>query len=308
MDNEMKRRVFLTAIVGTLIGVPVGVRLLTGKRDGAPSHTFSKELKKYQKLAEVTVAETTGASPFTLPLAPPVGGECQYLLLSTTFLPNDLSQAVGHDPDAFFVREGVLFFDKTQPGQVVITGGDTVSGVYSPTGTEEKEKKSVTLFVKDGGLKPARVQGQASDPNSDRQMLHLLALECPKAVVAKGLSIGSKWKNPIGRVKPFTGLPTDYEVAGFAEIAGQKTVKIAFSGKIGNILQLPGVNEAKPEKGAVSSLQYDGNAWFDLDSGLLVRQETQLESQNTGIKGYGGPNGSGDLTIKSNLVVQLFFA
>lgn len=301
MNNEIKRRVFLTSVVGVLVGVPIGVRLFSGKKHDGDGYHFATTLKKFRSMSETTLSSCEGPSTFKMPLTPPVGDEWRYVFFSPAFLPDELSQAVNGDPDTFYAREGALFFDQTNRGQVVITGGDIYSGVVSPHGTEEKDKKTVSILLKDGMLRPAKSQN-AEFTNSDIQLVNLLALSDSKD---REFSVGTRWKGKIGRLKPFSGMPTDYEIVGFAKVGNRKTVNVAFSGKIANLLPLPGVNEAKPEKGAVSSLQYRGNAYFDLESGLLVRQEADLESSNSGIKGYKAKDGSNSVNLKSKFIVQL---
>lgn len=304
MNNEVKRRVFLASIVGTLVGVPIGVRLLTGGKRNGSEHHFAKMLKKFRALSETTVSAIDGPASFKLPLAPPVGEEWKYVFFSPAFLPNELSQAVGGDPDTFYAREGVLYFDRVSGGQVVITGGDTFSGVVSPSGVEEKDKKAVSLLLKDGTLRAAKSQ-DAEFKNSDIQLQNLLPLYGAKD---KDLTPRTRWKGNIGRLKPFAGMPTDYEIVGFAEVSGRKTVNVSFSGKIGGTTSLSGLNEAKPEKNETSSFSYRGNAWFDPETGLLVRQEVDLESTSSGITSYKNRDGDAIMTVKSKLLIQLYDA
>lgn len=303
MNNDIKRRLFLTGIVGTLVGMPIAARLLTGGKRDSVEFQFAKLLKKFRALAETPVSAWSGPPSFQMPLAPPIGGERNYVFFSPAFLPDELSHTLGNEPDTFFAREGVLFFDQTSRGQVVITGGDTFSGVISPYGVEERERQSVSLLLKENELRPAKSQN-AEYKNSDIQIPNLLTLKFPKD--GQDLRVGTGWKGSTGRVKPFGGVPTDYEIAGFAEIAGRHTVNVAFSGGIDNLFKLPGVNAAKPDKGAVSALRYRGNGYFDLETGLLVRQESDLESLNSGLREFKARDGSNVMTVKSKFIVQLY--
>lgn len=303
MDNEMKRRVFLSTIIGALIGVPVTIRLLGGKRGSQEEYHFTKNLKKYRRLTDILVTPSSGPNSFSLSLNPPVGTEWKYTVYSPSFLPVELSTAVNNDPDMFFAREGILYVDRTGQEKVVLTGGDTLAGAIAPTGNEEKTKRVVSLLVKDGGLVPAKIQGQPSPADVDRQFVHLLTPNLPPS--RSEWSVGMKWKSDLGRIKPFTGVKTEYEITGFAEIADRKCVDLRFVGQIPNMLLLPGVNDRKPEPGAVSSLQYQGHAWFDLETGCLVRQEVHMESVNSGIVGYKGKDGSDTIEIKTDIITQI---
>jgi hypothetical protein len=302
MDNEIKRRVFLAGTVGTLVGTPVAIRLLRNQTGATESHHFEKELQKYRSLVDVPVTPMEGASTFSLPLSPPIGDEWKYAFFSPSFLPSELSQATGSDPDLFFAREGILYFDRMKNGQVVITGGDLMCHVIAPSGKEEKQTKSVTILVENGTLHLAKPKGTIIPENYDLQLPHLLVLDIPN----QELSVGMKWKRNIGRIKPFVGYSTQYEVFGFADVGGHKTVNIAFSGSIPNIATMPGVNEKKLEKNAVFSNQHRGNCYFDLKTGFLVRQETEMESLNSGVEGYKGKDGSNNVTIKTKFIVQIY--
>lgn len=300
MDNEMKRRVFLSGIVGLLVGTPIVVRLASGgKRGRSVEHFFSKELRKYRSLTATPMSEVTGASPFTLSLQPPIGREWRYVIFSPSYFPQGRSLATGDEPDVFLVRDGKLFVDETTKGQVVITGGDSIFQICMPTGTDQRPGKQVTLLVRDGRLFPARAkQNQPSAPY-DLQLLSLLAMQ---QLPATELTLGMKWQSDAGRMKPFGGFTTRYEVAGFAEIMKRKTVRIAFSGKVPNMGGLLGVD---PKAGPTVTVtnEHTGNAWFDLETGLLVRQE--LESVTNPVDSKDSEFAAKN-RVTSKTVIQLF--
>lgn len=297
MDNEMKRRAFLGTLVGTLIALPVGFRYFSGKRTSVSHIDFEKELKKYQAMVDVPVRPVDGPANFKLPLQPQPGREWKYVLFSPSHLPKEISQAVGGEPDAFVVREGWMNAHQTQADQTVLLGGDELSQVCSPRWTDDRETAEFALLLHDGQLIPAKEKGTDADPKRDTQFQHLLTLkELPK----KDLSIGTRWQANFGRILPFK-YKTDYEAVGFAEIAGRKTVDIRFSAKIPNLAGMPGVNKKKPEKDETMTNKHQGHAWFDLETGLLVRQETVMTSTCTGIKGL-----DMDLSVEAKFFIQLF--
>jgi hypothetical protein len=302
MDNEMKRRAFLAGIVGTLVGTPVAIRLLCNPAETTPIHYFEKELRKYRSLVDVPVTPMKGAATFPLRLSPPIGDEWKYTFFSSSFLPSELSLATRNEPDLFFVREGILHFDRMNNGQVIVTGGDSMCHVIAPSGKEEKQTKSVTLLVENGTLHSAKPKGTIIPENYDWQLLHLLALNMPN----QELNVGMNWKGNIGRIKPFVGYSTQYEILGFADVGGHKTVNIVFSGNVPNIATMSGINEQKPEKNAIFSNQHRGNCYFDLETGFLVRQEIEMESLNGGVKGYKGKDDSDSITIKSQFIIQIY--
>lgn len=310
MDNEMKRRVFLTSLVGALIGVPVAVRLIGGAGGGAKENfRFVKELKKYRKKVDVAVRDIDGASTFRLPLAPPVGTARNYVLFCPTVLPDELSNAVGDDPDTFFVNEGRFAVYRNNKDQIVLAGGEDCCRIYAPQGTEEHEPDSIMILLKDGELRLGKPRGLPLTRHRDIQLPHLLSLLKPP----KGdLYVGKQWKGPLGRVRPFSGYVTSYEVAGFSEIELIRTVKIAFSAHISNVIGQMGVNSAPSARGDRMTNSHQGHAWFDLETGLLVRQEAELESATTLAAPPQGKQGQQQvkedtlLTFRSKMILQLF--
>ncbi|MDR1965051.1 MAG: hypothetical protein LBQ50_14865 [Planctomycetaceae bacterium] len=305
MNNEIKRRIFLSGIVGSLIGLPVTVRLLTGKSEKnemIQSHHFTKELEKYRSLVDVPITSTNGTQSFFLTPAPPIGKEWRYIFYSPSFLPEEVSHATGKDPDTFFVREGILYVDQMNNGQVVITGGDSLCRVISPSWEEKKNTKSVMILVKNGQLHLTKPKGTILPTNIDVQLLHLLTLGIPN----QELKVGMKWRGNTGRIKPFTGYSTQYEILGFANVDGHQTVNVSFSGDIPNIVKSNGIVETKFENETVLSNRHHGNCYFDLENGCLVRQEVEIESFNAGIKGYKGKGGLDSITIKAQFIVQLY--
>lgn len=199
----------------------------------------------------------------------------------------------------FLLKEGQLSVRQTHAGQVLLIGRDLNYTLCSPMHTEERAKNEIILLAQNGALYPAKPKGEEI-VHSDQQFLHLL----PLVGVPNELTFGQKWKSGIGRVKPFENCPTEYEVSGFADVAGRKTVDIRFRGSIPNTAQLPGVNFQKPGKDASMINEHTGNAYFDLETGLLVRQEVEMLSVCRE-KEFMDKNG---LEIKAHYVVQLFQA
>lgn len=303
MDNTTKRRLFLSGIVGLLIGAPVAVRLMSGKPDRVKAHKFSKLLTKYQQQTACDIASTTGPASFQLPLSPPKGAEWQYLLFYPALYPTEISLALGDEPDAFFAREGVLLFSENQKGQKIITGGDVFSGLVSPVGEDAKENKVVTIMVRDGKLVSVKPKGTSAPSNQDIQLAHLLALDVPQN---KELRVGMKWTGQAGRVKPFKGYPTRYEIAGFADVNGRPTAHVRFEGMISNIAGEKEFDKTVFDKNAVCSNKHRGDCYFDLETGFLIRQETEMEIQNKGIQGFvSAKDESKILTIQYKSVIQV---
>ena len=297
MDNDMKRRTFLGVTIGTLIALPLGVRYFAGKQKPVTHRNFAKELQKYRSMVDVPVRSIDGPASLSLPLNPPIGNEWKYVLFSPSVLPNEISNAVSEEPDAFVVREGWISVEKTPSAQTVILGGDEISKICSPQWTDERDTAEFALLLHDGKLVPAKQKGTKADPKRDTQFQHLLVL---KGVPSGELKIGRRWQAASGRVLPFT-YKTEYEVAGYADVGGRKTIDIRFSGSIPNMAGKSGVNKKRSEKGETMTNSHKGHAWFDLETGLLVRQEVEMTSTCTGIKGL-----DKSLSVDAKFFVQLF--
>jgi len=300
MNNKLKRRTFITAVIGTLLGTPVAIRFFRGNADNRKQveHHFSQELERLRKLMRVPITPTGGPSSVSLALNPPVGQEWKYVVFAPSFLPDNLSHALGDEPDIFLLKEGILAVNQTNSGQVVLTGGDTNSVICSPTHTEKRVKTEIILLGQNGALYPAAPKNGQNTAPPDEQFSHIL----PLTGAPKELTIGQKWKSDIGRVKPFEQCPTEYEVAGFTNVVGRKTINIRFEGSIPNVAHLRGVNSQPPGKDTSMINTNQGNAYFDLETGLLVRQEVSMTTVYRGQE-FANKNG---LTVKAHFAVQFF--
>jgi len=303
MDNTLKRRAFLVSSITALVAAPSALWFLRPGRKSRSQHRFTQELKRVQSLVQIPVEPISVPGQVRLALTPPVGQTWNYAIFVPSYFPQGVSQALGGEPDAFQLREGNFTFHKTNQGQIVLVGGDKNSVICHPSKIDEQPKNTISLLVRDKELRPAKPKGKTTPAHLDMQFVYLLTLP---EILQGELTVGKKWKGTTGRLKPFTGCSTQYEIAGFAEIAGRKTVNVQFSGNVPNIAQLPGVNAEKPPKEATMTNTHQGNAYFDLESGCLVRQEMEMTTVTGGMQGYVAKDGSKDFVIKANTVIQLF--
>lgn len=302
----MKRRTFLAGAIGILIGAPLATRfLLRGEPD--EMHRFTSDLKKYDRLLSVPIKPVEEVSSVALSLNPSDSGEWKYVLFSPSYYPRELSRATENEPDSFLVREGDLWLGKTRNGKNLIGGGDTVSRIVTPVGSEEGTCKTVTLLCENGRLRQGKPKTGTAKPRPDTQFSRLFGLNNPQR---QELKTGFRWRSDAGRVKPFTGFSTDYEVAGFAEVDGRKTVDISFYGTISRKILQPGngQNAKTAAKEVLVKNRHHGHAWFDLESGFLVRQETEMECRMNDVAGYKATDGSNSLEVVTKSVLQLFVA
>lgn len=297
MKNEIKRRVFLSSIVGVLLATPFAVRHFARNRP-LSVRNFGKEFQKSQSRVDVPIKPIEVAGSVPLYLNPRIGNEWKYVFFSSSILPLQISHATYGEPDTFQIREGQLFIDKTPKDQIVITGGDTVYQSFSPTSVNDQSKHDVILLVQDGRLSAAKTKDTKTEGHRGLLFSHLLAMQ---SLPAKELALGSKWTGKIGRIHPFRKYTTHYEVVGFAEVGERKTVNIRFTATIPNLLDLPGISTEKSTKTKIKS-QHRGNAFFDLETGFLVRQETEMTSKTSGVPGFG----ANELVTTTKFIVQLF--
>lgn len=199
----------------------------------------------------------------------------RYVVFSPSYLPNEYSLASGNDPDVFAVREGELFVGSNNSHQNYIYGGDSLFRLYAPTVCDERPVHETALLVKENGLVPTRRKGAAAIHQRDWHFYHQLTLlGFPNAVFKPGM----KWDSKHCRIKPFGGFTTSYEVAGFSKIGECDTVDVAFSGTIPNLVGMAGLTDQKLNPDASATNEHRGHAWFDLETGILIRQEVEMET------------------------------
>lgn len=298
MNNDMKRRSFIAVAVGALLGAPIAVHLMRGEK-GKKIHSFTRELNRMQDLTRASIQPMAIPSTHTMTFSPPIGTIWNYALFSPAFLPKEFSHALGAEPDMFLAREGQCYLHRTNRNQTVLSGGDTNFMICSPTQTENRPKAEITLLVDRQQFHLARPKDQTVlDP--DRQFVHLLSLpDMPQE-----WGIGKKWKSNTGRVRPFTGYTTNYEIVGFAEVEKHQTIQVRFQANIPNIAQVSGVTPQKVDKDASMTNTHKGNAWFDLTTGFLVRQEVEMTTVCRG-KEIVSKDKSNTLTFKADSILQL---
>ncbi len=300
MNQEIKRRVFLSSIVATLTASPFAIRYFRGKSTPLTSRDFEKEFRQYERLVNVPVQTINGPERFALNLAPNVGEKWKYIFLTPSYFQEDLLQKSYGEPDVFHVREGGLSVMQAAKEQVVFCGKDEFSRTCYPTNTEELPPSEITLLVQDGRIYPAQEKDAAPKMPRDTQFPNLLTLQ---NLPAKDLAAGTCWDSNVGRIKPFHGYTTHYEILGFSEILGRKTAHLRFEATIPNMAALAGVRPEKSGKNEVIQQKHHGNAWFDLETGLLVRQETEIQTESRNVPGLNHP-----VVICAKFTVQLFSA
>ncbi|MGL6193798.1 MAG: hypothetical protein ACRC2T_03140 [Thermoguttaceae bacterium] len=303
MNTELKRRAFLSSIIAALIAGPFAIRHFKGFGNKITYKDFGQEFKKYQASVEIPIHTIDGPEQVSFDFVPSCGQKFKYIIFSPSTMRGELAKVLGRgiadEPDAFFVREGLLGVHRTDRNQTVINGGDTVSKFRMPLSEEEHENNQVLLLCENSVLYPARQTGT----NSTRFEKHFLNLLSLRGLLTKRFSVGSTWKSMTGRVKPFNGYETDYEIAGYSEIVGRKAVNVKFSARIKDVAQLPGFSAPDSQKNESIQNSHFGNAWFDLETGMLVRQETTMRTEAENFADLNKP-----IVVETNCITQLWNA
>ncbi len=289
MNQDIKRRTFIGAAVGTLLAAPFAFRYFGSGKKSISSYRFEKELQKYQSLVDVPVQTIGDVSSVSLSFRPQPKTEWNYVMFLPAFLPEKISQATAGEPDYFIAREGSIYVAKTKADQTAIYGEEKISKTCTPIGQDVQKEIEFAYLVSNGKLQLAREKGSKEKVHREKQLENLLSLQ---KLPNKELSVGTKWTSDAGRMLPFTGFKTDYQIVGFAEVAGRKTVNVQFSASVPDVLK---------KKGETMTNSHKGNAYFDLETGLLVRQETEFLPRCTGLSAE-----LKELSANGKMVVQLF--
>ena len=289
----------MSTVIGGLAAGPFVIRHCLQKREALTPNDYAEQFRKYQALVDVPIKPLDSVSPISLTFQPPVGDRLEYLFFSPMFYPNEFSQATAGEPDTFQVQGGNLAVDRTPKGQVIIAGKDELYKAFQPTLMSELPKNPFTLLVQDGRLFAAKEKGTNQKNAHALNFSDLLSLQ---DMPEKPLAVGTRWSGKVGRVRPFRGFETNYEITGLSEIAGHKTLNVRFSSKIPNLFQLLGSADKKSEKEATAQNSHTGNVWFDLETGLLVRQEVEMTTTVTGVPELEKKK----LVVNTKFVAQLF--
>lgn len=254
MDTKIKRRVFLGVSVGALVLLPFVTRSLRKRTNqNVPLNSeFNQTWQAYSKRVDVPLFNLPLTSKFFTPKLHLIPNQSyKYLLLLSSFLPPEFS---GEDitskdaiPHMFIVTElsAVTTPNDLTQDEMLIHVGETKVKTITQNGSKDSNLNKKLFVVKDGKCKSADGKGEEMFGN----LLSLSGIGDEKLA----FDIGKEWSSTIGRIKPFVGLPTTYRVTGFVNICDTTTIKISFVGP-----------------------NYQGIAYFDIESALLIRQETNI--------------------------------
>ena len=300
MDNQIKRRVFIASGIGALIGAPFALNYLFNGKKKPRASVYKKQLDHYHELLNVPIASIATDNSFTWRISPEMEKKTKYVHFMETFFPPSLSNVASGTPELFSVVEGNFLATTTSDDNIILSGEDSLSKEYVPFDSCDRSLKTFLLLLKDNRL--VQVTPKASNDKSklNRGFVHLFAAP---ACLAK-----AKPNQPVffneGRLKPFTGMRTSYTIAGFDQVGEQDTVRVHFEAK--NYPAGRRENAKANDKTLKTREYHSGDSWFDLKTGLLVRQVIDFHSIVTGNLGDGKMNDKSVTDFHGIMTLQLF--
>lgn len=298
MNQEIKRRAFLSGIVATLAVSPLAMRYFRGKSTPITSRDFGKEFEHYEKIVNIPIQPTAGPERFSVNLAPAAGAKWKYVFLTPSYFQENFSQSSFTEPEVFHVKEGALSVAQAPNKQLVFLGKDDFSRNFFPTNTEELPPCEITALVQDGRIYPAQEKDSKPETPQDTLFPNILTLQDTQE---KELTVGTRWTSNFGRIKPFRGYLTNYEILGISKILSRKAVQVKFDAEIPNLAAIRTLHPEKTGKNENTQQKHNGNAWFDLETGLLIRQEAEIRTEIHNVPGSDRP-----ITICTKFTIQLF--
>lgn len=271
MNNELKRRAFIGTGVTALAGFPFVLHSITEGRRQLPQNEYQTKLEHYRHLTELTTELTDGPDVFEWKLVPQEK-EVQYLSFVESICTPDGDNS-GRLPDVFYLSEGSMNTFLTKEGEIMISGKDRNRIEYWPVETVNLPQQEFTLWLKNGKLVQVRNKNEKGEKYLERSFVHQLAMNDLFPVV----HIGRTAQKPVSRILPFNGRSTEYTACDYEILDQHKTIRFRFHTRV---LDFSGLfNESRPndpkQKSMVNHFE-KGNAWFDIETGLLVAQQMEI--------------------------------
>lgn len=299
MNETMKRRIFIAAGAGALIGLPFVLRYMIGGGRKPVQSIFRDKLKEYCGRLDVPISQTVAPGTFEWRVAPPEKNTLKYVCLLQSFLPAAMTRTEEGVPDVFQVSEGTIECGKTIEGIPLLVGEDIISKEYCPFDSSDNELYDFFLLFQKNRFVQVVPKKQSKAGKMNKSFVHLLAMQdkFPKA------KQGDSCRSSEARIKPFKGINTDYRVAGFDKIGERSTIRIHFEAKGYDVNRLT-TGEEKCKFQVKNS--HSGDAWFDLETGLMIRQSTEILATVLGDMGDGRTNSKSVSTFRGVYTIHLF--
>lgn len=300
MDDRIKRRVFIASGVGTLIGLPFALNYLINRRGKIPQSSYSRQIEEYRRKINVPVNPISNSVEREWKINPPENEKANYTCMLEMFFPGSMTKVAQGMPDLFYATEGMIETGRTTEGHPLIAGSDTISREFYPYDSTERPLQDFLLLLKKDCLVQVSLKEEKKKTPVNRSFVHLLSMNNVFPYIKTGLSATDE----IGRIRPFKGVKTRYTILGFDKVAERETVHIGFDAKNYDLQKLAG--EPGFDQKVKTSQYHRGDAWFDLETGLLVRQVADCHSVVTGDLGDGHTSKKSVSDFHGLYTIQLF--
>lgn len=300
MDNKIKRRIFIASGVGTLIGLPFVLNYFTNQRGKIPQSSYNKQIENYRRKISISMNPMPNSVECEWKINPIENKNVNYISMLEMFLPDSMSKVAQGMPDLFYATEGVIETGRTTEGYPLIAGSDTFSREFYPYDSMERPLQDFLLLLKNDRLVQVSLKEENKKGPANRSFVHLLGMNNVFPHIKAGLSTIID----TGRIRPFKGIRTHYTILGFDKMAELETVHIGFDAKNYNLQKLAGEPGIDPMM--KTSQYHHGDAWFDLKTGLLVRQVVDCHSVVTGDLGDDRINKNSVNDFHGLYTIQLF--
>lgn len=271
MNNEMKRRVFLGTSIAALAGFPFVLHTFTQGRQQLPESEYLKNLEYYRRLTKFTTEAVEGPELFKWRLAP-AQNKSQYIsILEATCVSN--GQPRPQSPDVFYLSEGSINTYLTKEEETILIGKDRRRAEFWPLETIDHPQQEFTLWLKNGKLVQIRNTNESGKKHCERNLVRQLAMND----LFPEIKIGTKTTKDVARLLPFDHRPTEYIACGYERINQHKTIHFKFYTRTVDVSELYQSEKNKlPNSDCKINHAEKGDAWFDIETGLLVLQQMEI--------------------------------
>lgn len=265
MPNEIKRRVFLYTGIGVLAGMPFIMRSFHNQRKPVFENGFEKTLALYRRRTIASIETVKNQDAFEWKIAPRLQEELNYI----SFIQGASSRSqFGENelPDMLCVAEGKIHPERTRDGATLLVGWDTKNVELFPQSFLERSPREFCLLVRENKFVQVEKKNEPPIRTQERNFVHLLSLVEFFPQVKPGLTrVGER-----GRFNPCVPSKTNYLVNGFDRVNGRDCVRIHFERDATDRK-----NKTAPDNMVLEENE-KGNAWFDIQTGLLTRQMAEI--------------------------------
>lgn len=272
MNNEMKRRAFIGTSIAALMGFPFVLRSITGGRRELPKGDYQTNLERCRRLTSITTESTDGPEVFHWKISPP-NTEIRYIsYLESTCIPFTKTWN-GELPDVFYLSEGSINTFLTQEEEMIISGRDCRRTEFWPFEKITHPEQEFMIWIKNGKLVQVSNTHDKQKKYLEKSFVRLLAMN----ELFPEVTIGTTVKKGVGRLLPFNGRETIYTACGYEMVDQHKTIRFKFKTKSCDYFDmLARKASGKSDDRMVTTRFEKGDAWFDIETGLLVLQQMKI--------------------------------